>query len=205
MVYKYDYYNTFIKLMGYSCTACQLLIDTMLDFHPKDIQKKLVDMEKIVQESEKEELLLAQNLAKDFITPIEKEDIIEIVYKIRNITGNIKVGLYTIYMYNVTFIHSEALRIIKSIEQCNITLRKALIELHNFRKSKALSKYLTKLRYLEDKGERLYVEAVRKIYLGDMNHKDILAWTQVFNTLERSLSAHREISDVLDRIIIKNY
>lgn len=198
------YYDAFVKLVEHSCLAARLLIDTMKDYHPEELEQKMREMHKIEHDCDIEKHLMMEKLAKEFITPIEREDIMEMAQQIDNVTDSIEDVLMRMYMFNITIIRQDALEMAHIIESCCEALKKALLEFHDFRKSKDLHGYIVEVNRLEEDGDKLYTEATHRIYTSDMTPVAIGAWTHVFHILEKTCDACEDVSDVIESVMMKN-
>lgn len=199
-----DYFNSFVELLGYSLRAAQLLIDVMTDYHPDDLELKMVEMHEIEHGADLAKHEMIERLAKEFITPIEREDIMEMAHQIDNVTDSIEDVLMRLYMFNITVIRSDALELAKIIKQCCEELTKALGEFKNFRKSKTIHKHIVEVNRLEEVGDRMYTEATRRLYISEMNPVAVSAWTHVFHILEKACDACEDVSDVIESVMMKN-
>ena len=122
------YYNAFVRLVDHSCDAAALLIATMTDYRPEELEQKMKEMHKIEHECDIEKHHMMEKLAKEFITPIEREDIMEMANQIDNVTDSIEDVLMRMYMFNITIIRKDALEVAHIIEKCCHALKKALEE-----------------------------------------------------------------------------
>lgn len=199
-----DYFNTFVKLVEYSCKAARLLIDTMTDYHPEDLQMRMEEMHKIEHDGDLEKHLMMQRLAKEFITPIEREDIMAMANEIDNVTDAIEDVLMRMYMFNISTVREDGLQMALIIEQCCKALKQALQEFHNFRKSKTLHQYIVEVNRLEEEGDKLYTESTRRLFISDTNPVAVAAWTHVFHILEKACDACEDVSDVIESVMMKN-
>ncbi len=198
------YFSTFVKLLDYSCEAVQLLIDVMTDYHPEDLDKLIVEMHDIEHDCDLKMHEMMARLAKEFITPIEREDIMRLAYQIDDVTDCIEDVLMRMYMFNITVVRPEALEMAYIIQKCCFSLKAALEEFHNFRKSKTLRSHIIEVNRLEEEGDRLYTEATRRLYVSDMHPVAIGAWTHVFHILEKCCDACEDVSDVIESVMMKN-
>ncbi len=57
---------------------------------------------------------------------------------------------------------------------------------------------------IEEEGDNLYTEIVRKLHLTSMNAIDIMTWTIAYNRLEKCCDACEEAANVIESIILKN-
>ncbi|NLT47825.1 MAG: DUF47 family protein [Clostridiales bacterium] len=204
MARKNDYFDTFVKLVEYSCKAARLLIEVMTDYHPEKLEERMHEMHEIEHSADLEKHLMMERLAREFITPIEREDIMEMAHQIDNVTDSIEDVLMRLYMFNITVIRKDALDVAIIIEQCCEELKKALEEFSNFRKSKTLHKHIVEVNRLEEVGDKMYTEATRRLYVSEMNPVAVSAWTHVFHILEKACDACEDVSDVIESVMMKN-
>ena len=110
-----------------------------------------------------------------------------------------------IYMYNIRSIRPDALRFAQLIQRCTDALREALEAFSDFRKHSAkVNECIIAVNALEEEGDRLYTEAIRRLYCSELGHVEIIAWTEVFERLEMCCDACEHASDVIESVIMKN-
>ena len=103
------YFDTFIACLDDACRAAQLLDRSMRDFAPARLKEDLDEMHAIEHSADDKKHELLNVLAKAFITPIEREDIILLSQNIDEVTDKIEDVLLRIYCNNVQNIRPEAL------------------------------------------------------------------------------------------------
>jgi hypothetical protein len=199
-----EYFTAFISLSEYACQAARMLIDTMNDYHPEELDQKRIEMHKIEHDCDLAKHLMIERLAKEFISPIEREDIMEMAHQIDNITDAIEDVMMRLYMFNITTIRSDALEMAHIIEKCCHAVKESLIEFPNFRRSKTLHQYIVEINRLEEEGDRLYMEATRRLYISDLEAVAVNAWTHVFHIMEKACDACEDVSDVIESVMMKN-
>ncbi|NLN64926.1 MAG: DUF47 family protein [Clostridiaceae bacterium] len=201
---KEDYFKTFVNLVEYSCNAAELLNDIMISFDAAAIREKLVEMHSIEHAGDSERHTMIKRLAQEFITPIEREDIMAMADAIDSVTDRIEDVVMRIYMFNIRDIREDAIRMSEVIVDCCRALKQALLEFHNFRKSQTLHGLIIKINALEEDGDKLFTEATRRLYESCKNPIEVLAWDQTFHYLERCCDACEDVANVIENVIMKN-
>lgn len=206
MAKKVNYYfETFIKMIDYSCQAANHLQELMSSF----TIESLPEWRKLMHGIEHKEDLLRQEmmekLAKEFVTPIEREDIIEMGNSLDDVTDMIEDILIHIYMYNITSIREEAVEFSSVIVKCCEALKEAMLEFPNFHKSNTLESYFVKVDQLEDEGDLLYINAIHTLY-SDPNKDPIklMVWSELFESLEDCCDTCGKVIDVMQMVVMKN-
>ena len=200
----YNYFETFVKLANYCCLASKLLDETLNNFHVDELQEKMKLMHVIEHDADLEGHEMMRKLAHEFITPIEREDIVALGHEIDNVTDNIEDVLLHMYMYNVPKVRSEALDFSKLIVKSCEALKKTFEEFHNFRRSKEIHKGIVLINKLEEDGDNIYTQAVRRLHMTSTDPIEIMTWTEIINCLEKCCDSCEETANVVESIIMKN-
>jgi uncharacterized protein Yka (UPF0111/DUF47 family) len=206
MASKQDrYYDIFVEMSEFSCTAAKYLRDTLEHYEPENLDASLQRMHSIEHDGDVSRHEMTKLLAKEFITPIEREDIMAMSEAIDNVTDKIEDVLQRLYMYDIREIRKEAVDIADVIVKCTEAMREALREFHNFKKSKSISDDLIEVNRLEEVGDRLFIDAVRGIFVDDsLTARQVTSWNSVFGYMEDVCDACEDVADVVEGVIMKN-
>ncbi len=199
-----NYYDIFVELVGYSCKASDLLNEIMNDYHAEKLQEKMKEMHAIEHSGDGAKHLMIKKLAREFITPIEREDIVAMADAIDCVTDAVEDVVMRMYMCNITYVREDALLMTKVIVKCCDALRQALSEFYNFRKSETLHGLIVQINQLEEEGDRLYTQAIRRLYTTCTDHLEVLAWDQTFHYLEKCCDTCEDVADIIESVMLKN-
>ena len=199
-----NYFNTFVELVEYSCKAADLLNEIMNNYDKINLQEKMSEMHEIEHSGDTARHLMIKKLAKEFITPIEREDIMAMGDAIDNVTDTIEDVLMRMYMYNIKSVRDDALKMTDIIVKCCNSLKTALSEFYNFRKSQNLHKMIVDINHFEEEGDKLFTEATRHLYVSCDDFIELTGWDQVFYYLESCCDACEDVSDVIESVMMKN-
>ncbi|MDR2088141.1 MAG: DUF47 family protein [Clostridiales Family XIII bacterium] len=198
------YYEAFVEMVGYSCEAAQLLKKILHAFDPVDLPERMRNMHEIEHSGDIARHVMTKKLAREFITPIEREDIMAMAEAIDNVTDKIEDVLMRIYIFNIPEIREEAKKITDVIVRSCETLREALSEFHNFRKSKTLHEKIILVNQLEEEADNIYTTGVRNLYLEKADPILVQAWYETFQFLEDCCDACEDVADVIESVMLKN-
>lgn len=199
-----NYFDSFVELAGFSCQAASLLKQIMNDFHAEELSERMKEMHAIEHGGDEARHVIVKKLAREFITPIEREDIMAIADAIDNVTDTIEDVVMRMYMYNITSVRPHALEMTEVIAKCCDALRLALNEFYNFRKSQKLHELIVEINHLEEVGDRLFTEATRELYVNCQSHKEVAAWDTTFHYMEKCCDACEDVANVIENVIMKN-
>lgn len=198
------YYNNFISCAEYSCKAVHLLKDILTHFNPDEISSKMDEIHNIEHQADATKHEMTDKLAKAFITPIEREDIIELSHNIDDVTDKVEEVLIRIYINNVQEIPEEALQLLDIVCKCCEEVWDMLKEFADFRHSKTLRDKIIAINTLEEDADALYISSMRKLHTEDYDIRHVIAWSEIYNYLEKCADACEHVADGVESVVMNN-
>ena len=199
-----EYFESFITLVELSCQAAEYLLAALKDFKPETLHAQRAYMHDIEHRADEEKHRMMKRLAREFVTPIELEDIIQLGNELDEVTDSIEDVLIRIYMYNIQEIRPEALYFADVIERCCKALCRAVEEFPNFHKSELLQQAIIEVNTLEEEGDAIYIDAMRNLFVEEKDAVSVVAWSETFDRLEVCCDACEHVANVLESVVMKN-
>lgn len=199
-----EYFTLFVKMSEVALKTHKMLTEILSDFDLDKLPEQLDNLHELESEGDRHTHELMKRVAKDFVTPIERDDIIALGRELDDITDNIEDILIKIYMYNIKSITPEAMEMLKVVGQCCVKVNSLLAEFSNFRKSDSISKDIVEINHLEELGDDLYIKAFRNLYTKGGDPLEVIAWSEVYKQLEKCCDTCEHAADVVEGVIVKN-
>jgi hypothetical protein len=200
-----EYFEGFVSGMESACKAAEYLENLVEHFDPEKLGEQIDEMHAIEHEADINKHALMHKLAKEFITPIEREDIILLLQQIDNVTDFIEDVVLKMFMYNTKSLRYEALEFAAIIKQCCYESRDALKELPGFQKNcERLSEAIVKVNDFEEQGDRLYCAAMRRLYCESAESFERITWTKLFDVMEACCDACEDVMESVELVVMKN-
>ena len=199
-----NYFEMLAELVDYSCEAADLLNSILINFSENELERNLDKMHNIEHTADIKKHDMMNKLVKEFITPIDRGDIIEIANYIDNITDDIDEILAKFYMFNINEMKNEAIEFSNIIiKSCN-TLKKIMKEFYNFKKSKEISKLIVEMNDFEEEGDRLYFNSIRTLYTNSKDPIELMKWTDTFNQFEKCCDSCESVANLIESVTMEN-
>ncbi|MDR0886105.1 MAG: DUF47 family protein [Clostridiales Family XIII bacterium] len=199
------YFDAFQEMASYACDASSYLLDIVTEFNPRDIELQLERMHSIEHDGDVARHAMVNMLVKEFITPIDREDIMELSELIDDVTDKIEDVLQRMFMYGVTSMRDDVVGMIKLMVRCTAALKDAIEELPNFKRTKILDEKLIEINRLEEEGDRLYIFGVRNVFQDkSIPPTHTYAWEHIYNKIEHVFDACEDVADVIHSVVLKN-
>lgn len=199
-----SYFDIFVELVQYSRDAAVLLNEIVNDFKTVNLEEKMIQMHNIEHAGDVGRHRMMKKLAREFITPIEREDIVAMADAIDNVTDTIEDVMLRLYMFNFNAMREDAVKMTCIIVKCCDALKEALQEFSNFRKSQILHQLIVEINHLEEEGDTLFVNATRNLFVNEKNPIEILAWKETLDYMEKCCDACEDVADVIESVMMKN-
>lgn len=202
--HDFDYYGAFVELSDYSCKAASLLNEALHDFNPDEIEGVMQRIHEIEHEADGAKHELMKVLIREFLPPIEREDISTLAQMIDDVTDAVEDVAVKIYTFNIREMRPEALEFMDIIVACYSSLKKAIQEFRHFKKSAILSDCIIEINELESEGDLLYTRAMRDLHVNSTDPIEIMVWSKTFNYFEGCCDACEDVANMLESIVMKN-
>ncbi|MDF2542801.1 MAG: hypothetical protein K0S47_2519 [Herbinix sp.] len=200
----FNYFSAFINLSKHSLNLAEILNKTLHEFDPKYVTEKRKEMHQIEHNADLAKHEVMNRLVKEFLPPIEREDITDLCQNIDEVTDAIEDVIIYIDMFNIQSIRPEILKFTELIVECCKTMHTAVEEFANFKGSKTLHSKIIEVNRMEEEGDALYVDAVRKLYQTSKDPIELMTWTEILHRLEKCCDECEDVADSIESIVMKN-
>lgn len=198
------YFKKFVELFKYTCDAASYLETVLTNFNG-EITEVEKDQMHVIEHSA--DLCLHDalaKLAKEFITPIENDDILAIIKKIDDATDKIEEVLIKMYIHNIKKLPSCTLQFTDIIKrECDAMLM-VLDAFPNFKKSTIIKEKILEVLVIEEEGDKLYTSSIRELYQTSNDFCEIYITEDLINSFEACCDVIEEVAQVVDEAIMKN-
>lgn len=198
------YFDDFISMADLSCKAAENLEEAFRAFDPRAMPQRRREMHEIEHAADEVKHRMMARLVKEFVPPIDREDIIELANELDTVTDKIEDILIRMYMYNITSLRPEALAFADVILRSCRALQAAMVEFPNFHKSATLKQAIIDVNSLEEEGDKIYIDAVRALYEQGGDPLEIVSWSELFDRMEECCDACEHVADVMEIVAMKN-
>jgi uncharacterized protein len=195
---EHDYFRLFSELAANLDAAAQLLPKFMDDGDRRSIAAAILEHEhvgdKIVHD-------IVRRLNKSFVTPIDREDIYDLVATTDEVLDNIEAAVDMVMLYRIGEITEQAQRQAGVIARATPLLKECM---DNLEKPKGLDERIIAINSLENDGDRILREAIAGLFDGEMKCTDIIKWKDVYEMLEAAIDECEHVANVIESIVLKH-
>ena len=194
----------FIEIADDAIRAATQLEKAVRTYDVDKMEKMQKTMHEIEHGADEKKHVLMKHLASEFITPIEREDIVNLVFELDDVLDLIEEVTQLFYMYNIRKMRQEAIEFAALLVRSTQALKTCFDEFEQFHKSEIIIKRIVEVNVIEELADAVYMRAVRDLYTKEKDPIVITAWTVVFDKLERACDRCEHVADTIESVIMKN-
>lgn len=202
---SFNYFDAFKEMVEGSMAAASLLDEILNNYDPQDLLARMSSMHEIEHSNDELIHITQNNLIKEFIPPIEREDISLLVEILDEPTDSIEEVLFALYMFNICSIRPVALSMSSLIVRAVDTLYEAILEFNQYGKNSSLKEKVIEVNRIEEEGDKMHLNAMRELYVNEDDAVTLIIWTRVLDKLESCLDDIERSANLLESIALKNF
>ena len=201
--------NYFFDQFAILSQFCIQSIDTLIQgFQPTDaidVEKLKNSVHAIEHSADEKKREIEERLGKEFMTPIDREDIFLLLDSIDDLTDAIDDVSYKMYVHNQTFIPAEGNDILELAKGGVYAISEVLSHLHEVTKKEVMDPLIRKVQEYEEEADHIYEKRVHDIYLKSLDRtKEGMVTENFYSSFEYITDKCRDIAKEVSIIMYKN-
>ena len=176
------------------------LLDQMLAHFPEraDLARDIVICE---QEGDRIAHDIHHRLNSTFVTPIDREDILELTSDLDDIIDLIDEVADYLGLYKIEAPMEQSQRMAHILLQATRQIAEAMPRLRTFQ---PMSHFTIEINRLENDGDRTSRHAIASLFDNGIDPMVVIRWKDIFERLEEAIDACEHVANTLEGIVIKN-
>jgi predicted phosphate transport protein (TIGR00153 family) len=144
---------------------------------------------------------VAERLDRAFITPLDREDIHELVRRMDDVLDRIQETAEALIIYDISAPTEEAQRLAAILAEQAGELRSALGKLEGM---KGVDGHLKRVHELENEADGLSRAAIARLFRERMDALEVIKWRDIYQSMEESIDAAEDVAEIVQRMIHKS-
>ncbi|MGX7199280.1 DUF47 domain-containing protein [Enterococcus nangangensis] len=200
----FDYFAAMEHLANNAKEASELLENLILHYDLATLAEKSEAIHAIEKDGDVVVKEIMQQLYVSFITPIDREDIVQIVDRLDDILDGINGLTYQFYHLNVTAMREHTPEFMALISKAVVGVQKAVKEFSRFKNSKTLISLIDDVNHIESEGDRFYSARLSHLFRTEKDPLEVIKWKDVYDNFESILDNCEDAADIIAGLVIKN-
>ncbi|MFQ9847649.1 MAG: DUF47 domain-containing protein [[Clostridium] leptum] len=190
------YFENFISCADYACQAAHLLAAEMENFDPNNLRRSLDEIHAVEHAADEKKHDLLNVLAKAFMTPIEREDILQLSQNIDEVTDKIEDVLLRIYYNDIKSIQPDSLALAQVVIRCCEAVKTMMAEFSILSIRKACTSILYESIQWRRRPTGCLLTACT--IFTPPARTTVIAWREIYSYLEKCADACEHVANVVE-------
>ena len=199
-----NYFDEFIKNAELAVEIVKKLREIIEQFDGTKMEERAIKLHEIENKADENLHNLRDYLLKDFLPPIDREDILSIAHQIDNIIDGIDEIIINMSIYNITSIRPEMKELLDLLVGIVTKTQALLVEFKDFKHKDVIRQKCIEVNNLEEQGDRLHEKAIKGLFIVKTDSIEIIKWTHIFEAIETSFDSCENVADCIEEVLMKN-
>lgn len=201
---NFDYFATLCTMSDFAVREAELLKEILTDFHPERLEEQRHRMHELEHGCDTVKHDLTTALVHEFLPPVDREDLFRLAHVADNLADSVDGVVGYLYMADIRCIRPDVGAFSDLTIECCRNAAELLREFRNFKKSVRLKDLIILINDLEEKGDKLYTDAVRRLSKDAPSTRDLIEWWDLYRKFENCFDAAESIADNVESVVMKN-
>ena len=194
-----EFFDLFEESAGNIVRAADLLEQMLRDYPERaDLAREILICE---QEGDRITHDIIHALNSSFVTPIDREDILELTSALDDIVDFTEEVADYLGLYKIEAPMEQSQRMASVLAQACRQIAESMPRLRNF---DDMSHYTVEVNRLENEGDRIGREAVASLFEEGVDPLVVIRWKDIYERLESAIDATERVAYILEGISTKN-
>ncbi len=176
-------------------------VDNYYKFERSERKSKSEAIKQIELKGDESAKKIIEKLNKKYITPIDKEEIRQMVVLIDDVTDLINAVALRFVIFGMERIDAH---IVKLAEIANNSVAEMSRSLLDLKKVKDVNEHYSRIHKLETEADEIYSKGIDELFHFHKNHVDIIKYKEVYELLEKITDKCEDVINVMQSLVSKH-
>ena len=196
------FFDLFEKASANACLAARQLHEFFERYD--DIEgrmRRIKELEHVGDELTHE---VIDRLNSSFITPLDREDIHELVCRLDDIVDRIDTATDRVCLFKFERPMEEARQLARCLERSTALIREMIPLLRNMRSPEEVRVRVREVHRLETEADGIERQALVRLFENQPDPIYVIKWKNIIEVLESATDKCEDVSNVIEGIVLKN-
>jgi predicted phosphate transport protein (TIGR00153 family) len=196
------FFELFIQHADLCVKGAREMVALMTSFD--DLENRVHAIEGIEKQADKVTHNTLEMLHKTFITPLDRDDIHQLITRMDDILDLLEDAAQTISLYDIKNTTPEAKRLAELCLTCTEKVRAGVALLHNMDNSREILAICAEIDRLESDADHVMRAAMSKLFRDEPDVRNLIKLKAIYEILETVTDRCEDVANILEGIIVEN-
>lgn len=169
-----------------------------------DLEHRVHAIETIEKQADKVTHATLEMLHKTFITPLDRDDIHQLITRMDDILDLMEDVGQTIWLYDIKEITPEAKRLAELCQTCCEKVLASVSLLHNMNNAREILNICAEIDRLESDADHVMRAAMSKLFREEPDVRNLIKLKAIYEILETVTDRCEDVANIVEGIIVEN-
>jgi predicted phosphate transport protein (TIGR00153 family) len=196
------FFELFIQHGDLCVKGAKEMVALMTNFD--DLENRVHAIEGIEKQADKVTHATLELLHKTFITPLDRDDIHQLITRMDDILDLLEDAGQTISLYDIKAITPEAKRLAELCLACTEKVKEAVGLLHNMDNSSHILSICEEIDRIESDADHVMRAAMSKLFRDEPDVRNLIKLKAIYEILETVTDRCEDVANIIEGIIVEN-
>lgn len=198
------YFDSFPTLAHYSVQCGEMILEFLKSFDKERLEEIKTSVHLIEHQADDLKHEVTAKLLKEFMTPIDREDIYELLRLIDEVTDAIEEISLRLYLYNYQEIPERFIQLTEVTVECMRETENCLKSMVDYQNENIFNPLVDKVVKLEEHSDTIYIDSVHDLYINEKDPLTLYKNETLYSLMETVSDKCREVCRFVQNIALKN-
>jgi predicted phosphate transport protein (TIGR00153 family) len=164
--------------------------------HARSIQEKEQQADEVTHRT-------VELLHKTFITPLDREDIHQLISRMDDILDHIEAASERIFLYDIQVAPPEAIQLADICIQSAEHVRHAVNHLQDLKNPQTIIEHCVEVNRLENEADHILRSAMAKLFRDEPDTRQLIKYKEIFELLETVTDRCEDVANIVEGIVLE--
>lgn len=196
------FFDLFIQHADLCVKGAGEMVELMTNFN--DLERRVHAIESIEKQADKVTHETLESLHKTFITPLDRDDIHQLITRMDDILDLMEDVAQTISLYDIKAITPEAKRLAELCLSCTERVKAAVEMLHNMDNARKILTICEEIDRFESEADHVMRAAMSKLFRDEPDVRTLIKLKAIYELLETVTDRCEDVANIIEGIIVEN-
>jgi len=195
----FDHFKELAELIVQGSRELEALMATF-----DDVERRRFNIETIEKKGDKVTHATVELLHRTFITPLDRNDIHQLITNMDDILDLIEDSAQSISMYDVRAVTPDAARLAEICVGCAEKVKAAVELLPNMQNARKILEVCGEIDKLESEADHVMRTAMAKLFRDEPDVRQLIKLRTVYELLEEMTDRCEDVANIIEGIVLEN-
>ena len=196
------FFELFIQHADLCVKGGKEMVSLMTNFD--DLENRVHAVESLEKQADKVTHATLEMLHKTFITPLDRDDIHQLITRMDDILDLMEDAAQTVSLYDIKQITAEAKRLAELCLACCEKVRACVGLLHNMDNAREILGICAEIDRLESDADHVMRAAMSKLFREEPDVRNLIKLKAIYEILESVTDRCEDVANIIEGIIVEN-